>query len=128
MLITAYVPCHNNESTINEVLSSLRQQTRPADQFLFIDDRCTDQSPLAARRHGFQILQMPGKHGLGAGRNCALAHADGDVLLGVDADVAVDANYLGWTDGATSGLPSSGSAIANSAWAIWPIRRCGCSR
>ena len=94
MKISVYVPCHNNESTIGAVLLGLRQQTRPADEFLFVDDRCTDASPRIAREHGFEVLLMPGKQGLGAGRNCALAHAVGDILLGVDADVVVDTNYL----------------------------------
>ena len=94
MKITVYVPCHNNEATVGQTLASLRQQERPADQFLFINDRCTDKSPDIARQHNFQVLEMPGKKGLAAGRNCALAHAHGEVILGVDADVVIAENYL----------------------------------
>src|SRR5580658_9474894 len=94
MKITVYVPCHNNEETVGQTLASLRQQSRPADQFLFINDRCTDKSPQIAEEQGFQVLQMPGKRGLAAGRNCALANAQGDVILGLDADVVAAENYL----------------------------------
>jgi len=94
MKITVYVPCHNNQSTVGQTLASLRRQIRPADQFLFINDRCTDSSAQIAQEHNFQILQMPAKVGLAAGRNCALANAQGDLILGVDADVVVAENYL----------------------------------
>src|ERR1700683_3922259 len=94
MKITVYVPCHNNQATVEHTLASLRKQDRPADQFLVINDRCTDKSPDIARAHHFQVLEMPGKKGLAAARNCALANAQGDVILGVDADVAVAENYL----------------------------------
>jgi GT2 family glycosyltransferase len=92
--ITAYVPCHNNESTLPEVLAALRAQTRPADQLLFIHDRCTDRSPAIAEQHGFTLYEQRERGGLAAGRNLALAHAAGDVLLGVDADVVLEPNYL----------------------------------
>jgi GT2 family glycosyltransferase len=94
MKITVYVPCHNNEATVGQTLASLRKQTRPADQFLFINDRCTDKSPEIAHQNHFQVLEMPGKRGLAAARNCALANATGDVIVGIDADVVVAKNYL----------------------------------
>ena len=71
MKITAYVPCHNNQSTLAEVLLALKRQTRPADELLFINERCTDQSPRIAAEHGFRVLENPGKAGLAAARNCA---------------------------------------------------------
>jgi len=92
--ITAYVPCHNNESTLPEVLAALRAQTRPADELLFVHDRCTDQSPAIAEEYGFTLLEQRERTGLAAGRNLALARATGDVLLGVDADVVLEPGYL----------------------------------
>jgi len=94
MKITAYVPCHNNQSTVAQVLSALKRQTRPADELLFINERCTDQSPQIAAEHGFRVLENPGKAGLASARNCALTHATGDILIGLDADVVVAENYL----------------------------------
>jgi GT2 family glycosyltransferase len=94
MKITAYVPCRNGQNTLPEVLGALRQQTRPADQFLFIDDHCTDQSPAIARENAFDVVPVPGQGGLAAGRNVALGHATGDVLLGIDADVVLDRNFV----------------------------------
>jgi glycosyltransferase involved in cell wall biosynthesis len=92
--ITAYIPCRNGEKTLPEVVAALRQQIRPADQLLFVNDHCTDQSPTLARESGFEILSVPDPGGLAAGRNLALRHASGDVLLGIDADVVIDPNYV----------------------------------
>jgi biofilm PGA synthesis N-glycosyltransferase PgaC len=92
--ITAYVPCHNGEKTVGQALEALRQQTRPADQYLFINDHCTDQSPAIAREKRFEVVDVAGGKGLAAGRNVALKHATGDVLLGIDADVVIEANYI----------------------------------
>jgi len=94
MRITVYVPCHNNEATLPEVLEALRKQSRPADQFLFIDDHCTDRSAAIAAERGFDVHALKGKRGLGAGRNRALELATGDILVGVDADVMVTPDYL----------------------------------
>jgi len=94
MKITAYVPCHNNQSTLAEVLSALKRQTRPADELLFINERCTDQSPQIAAEHGFRVLENPGHAGLASARNCALANATGEILIGLDADVVIADNYL----------------------------------
>jgi len=92
--ISTYVPCHNNEKTLPEVLAALRHQTRPAHQYIFVHERCTDRSAAIAREHGFELIEQTGAPGLAAARNIALKHATGDVLLGIDADVAVAPNYL----------------------------------
>src|SRR5690242_19852625 len=95
MRITAYIPCHNGEKTLPEVLQALRAQTRPADQYLFIDDRCTDGSAELAREHGFEVHPTgPADFGLAAGRNLALQHAAGDILFGVDADAVAEPQCL----------------------------------
>ncbi len=94
MRITVYVPCHNNEATLPPVLKALREQSRPADQFLFINDHCTDRSPAIAAEHRFEVHELTPKRGLAAGRNRALELATGDVLVGIDADVVVSGDYL----------------------------------
>jgi glycosyltransferase involved in cell wall biosynthesis len=94
MKITVYVPCHNNQQTLPEVLAALRGQTRQADQHLFINDHCTDQSPAIAAEQGFQVHEVNESRGLAAGRNEALRRASGDVMLGIDADVVLAPDYL----------------------------------
>jgi GT2 family glycosyltransferase len=88
------VPCFDNEKTLPEVLAALKAQTRPADQYLFVHDRCTDNSAAIGLEHGFEMVEQTGPRGLAAGRNQALQRATGDVLAGIDADVVVEPNYL----------------------------------
>jgi glycosyltransferase involved in cell wall biosynthesis len=92
--ITVYIPCRNGEKTLSDVLTSIKSQTRPPDQCLFIDDHCTDQSPAIARESGFEIFPVPDPGGLAAARNVALNHATGDVLLGIDADVSIEPGFV----------------------------------
>jgi glycosyltransferase involved in cell wall biosynthesis len=109
MKITVYIPCHNNESTIADVLESVRRQTRSADQHLFINDRCTDRSPQIARDHGFEVHDMVDGKGLPAARNRALKLATGDVIQGVDADVTIAPDYLQQLERKFDANPATGA-------------------
>ena len=74
------------------MLEALRTQSRKADQSLLVNDRSTDASVEIAKKHSFEICETtPDQFGLAAGRNVALAHAKGDVLVGCDADVSLAA-------------------------------------
>jgi GT2 family glycosyltransferase len=94
MSLTVYVPCRNNADTLPPVLRALRGQTRPADEYLFVDGGSTDGSREIAAEFGFVVLDQGNPPGLAAGRNVALAHATGDLLAGIDADVVVAPDYL----------------------------------
>ncbi len=94
MRLTVYVPCRNNADTLRPVLRALRAQTRPADEYLLVDGGSTDDSPAIAAEFGFAVRAQTGPPGLAAGRNVALAHATGDLLSGLDADVVAAPDYL----------------------------------
>jgi len=100
MKLTAYVPCHNGETTLPEVLQALRAQTRGADQYLLVNDRSTDRSVEIARQSGFEVEHTGPVHfGLAAARNVALEHARGDILACCDADAAPEPNFLAELEG-----------------------------
>lgn len=95
MKITAYIPCHNGEAFLPEVLPALRTQSRPADQYLLVNDRSTDRTVELARQFGFEVFHTGPEHvGLAAGRNVALQHAQGDLLVGIDADAVAEPDFL----------------------------------
>jgi GT2 family glycosyltransferase len=95
MKITAYVPCHNGEATLPEVLQALKAQTRPADQHLLINDRSTDRTVAIAEQYGFEVKHTgPDHFGMAASRNMALQFAQGDILVGVDANVVAEPSFL----------------------------------
>jgi glycosyltransferase involved in cell wall biosynthesis len=93
MMLSVYIPCRNGVGTLTPVLQALAEQTRPADELLFIDDRSDDGSPDLAQRFGFRVIHQTGPRGLAAGRNLALRMARGRILAGIDADVRVEPDY-----------------------------------
>lgn len=96
MKITVYIPCHNGEKTVPDVMEALRSQGRQADQCLFVNDRSSDASVEIARKYSFEVRETgPDQFGLAAGRNVALAHAQGDILVGCDADAVAEPTFLG---------------------------------
>jgi GT2 family glycosyltransferase len=75
-------------------LESLRRQSRVPEEFLFVNDRCHDGSARIAVDYAFQVLDLTDDFGLAAGRNLALHHATGDILVGIDADVVIDGDFM----------------------------------
>jgi len=97
MKCTVYIPCFNAAATLPQVLKAVLAQSRSPDEVIVVDDGSMDGSAEVAagfRRHGVQLVCQPCNRGLAAARNLALATATGDVLLGLDADVRAEADYI----------------------------------
>ena len=78
MKITVYVPCHNGEKTLPEVLEALRSQSRKADQYLFVNDRSSDASVDIARKYSFEVRgNRSGSIWPGGGPQCCLGAGAG---------------------------------------------------
>lgn len=95
--LSVYIPCYNAATTIVPVLQALARQTHPADEVLIVDDGSTDDTASVAQgsnKRWLRLLKQPSNLGLGAARNLALAHASGDILVGLDADVCPEPDYL----------------------------------
>jgi glycosyltransferase involved in cell wall biosynthesis len=60
-----------------------------------IDDGSTDDSAAIAERFGATLLSTAGRCGPAMARNLGARHANGDLLLFIDADVAVHSDALG---------------------------------
>jgi glycosyltransferase involved in cell wall biosynthesis len=68
---------------------------RAADEIIVVDDASTDSCAALARGFGAQVLALPdGPHGPAVARNRGAAAAHGDVLVFIDADVAVHRDTL----------------------------------
>jgi glycosyltransferase involved in cell wall biosynthesis len=87
------VPFHSGLTPLAQCLDAL--VPRPADSELIIaaDGAVDDCRPLAALHHA-RVVAVPGPSGPAVARNNAAAEAVGDVLVFVDADVAVSREGL----------------------------------
>jgi GT2 family glycosyltransferase len=96
MTLSVVIPVHNGGADLRRCLEALAASVRPADEVIVADDASTDASGELARRHGARVVTLPGSpHGPAFARNRGAEVAGGDVLVFVDADVAVHHDTLG---------------------------------
>lgn len=88
--ITVIVPVYNAGRPWTRVLDALAALDPAPDEILVVDDDSTDDSAALARARGLTVLQTPAvRSGPAAARNLGARHAQGEILLFLDADVLV---------------------------------------
>ena len=106
MKISAIIPINNGEETLGECLAALAASTRPADEIIVVDDASTDASGAIAQAAGVRVLTLSGAaHGPALARNQGAAAASGDVLIFLDADVAIHPETLARIEGYLQAQP-----------------------
>jgi glycosyltransferase involved in cell wall biosynthesis len=88
LTVSVVVPVHNGAAFLPRCLESLRASKRPL-ECIVVDDRSSDTSAAIAEAAGAVVLHARGGRGPAAARNLGAAHASGDLLVFVDADVCV---------------------------------------
>lgn len=112
--LTVLIPAHNEEDQIADVIASVRNQTRPADEIVVIADNCADRTVPLARALGATVVETQGNKHKKAGAlnqvlNSILPHAsDQDRILVMDADSYLDADFVAV---ASAWLTGDGSKI-----------------
>src|SRR5437763_5799980 len=97
MRITVVVPALDEALILPETLRRLRIAERAAAievDLIVVDNGSSDDTASIARAHGAQVISEPERRGVGRVRNVGAAAATGDVLVFVDADVAVPETTL----------------------------------
>lgn len=89
-LVTAVVPAHNAERTIDETLWSVRRQTYANLEILVVDDGSRDATAAIVERHAaadprVRLLRQP-NGGVARARNAGIAASLGELVAPVDAD------------------------------------------
>ena len=93
MAFSIIIPTRNEAETIGQLVQNLRQHAAPhAVEILVVDANSTDGTADAARRAGATVLPAP-QPGRAAQMNYGAAHATGDILYFVHADVGIHPDY-----------------------------------
>lgn len=82
------IPVRDGAVFLPRCLESLRASTHPV-ECIVVDDGSSDNSAAIAEAAGAVVLHARGGRGPAAARNLGAAHASGDLLVFVDADVCV---------------------------------------
>ena len=95
MTVSVVVPAYQASAHLGACLAALRSSTYPPREIIVVDDGSTDGTPgVAAQAQARYVRIADGPCGPAAARNAGARCAEGDVLLFVDADVAVHADTL----------------------------------
>ena len=97
--LAVLVPAHNEALGIAQTLRSVRAELGPGDRLLVVADNCTDDTALAARNEGADVVERQDAHARGKGYalDFGVRHLAADapeVVLVVDADCLVQPGSL----------------------------------
>lgn len=93
--LSVIIPVNNGGDEFRLCLAALEASTRCPDEVIVADDASTDGSRHLARQQGVSVLNLGGpSHGPAFARNRGAEEARGDILVFLDADVAIHADAL----------------------------------
>ncbi|HWY78782.1 MAG TPA: glycosyltransferase [Candidatus Sulfotelmatobacter sp.] len=101
MKITFIATVYNEEKTIGEFLTSLIEQSMFPDEVILVDAKSTDKTNEIVRQYesrfkkkkiSFLLFNKKGNRSIG--RNEAIQHATGDIIIASDAGCVLDKNWV----------------------------------
>jgi GT2 family glycosyltransferase len=94
LTVSAIVPVHNGGAPFLACLSRLIAARPAPDEIIVVSNGTTDGSDMAAESSNVRVVRLPHPTGPARARNEGALVARGDLLLFVDADVAVPADII----------------------------------
>jgi len=130
MKVSVVIPVYNEQRDISACLSSLLVQDYPQLEIIVVDDGSTDATLAQVRKHSVKTLSQA-HLGSGVARNLGSAHAKGQILVFVDADMIFANNFVSQLiapiiSGIAKGTFSKDEYVANpdNVWVkCWQINR-----
>src|SRR5450432_4056145 len=92
-MVSAYVPCYNNATTIRVAVESLKAQTVKPEEIFVVDDGSSDDSLRAVEAMGVRVIRHEGNLGRGAVRARAMNEASHEYVLCCDASNALHPDF-----------------------------------
>ncbi len=84
------IPAHNAAATLSACLDAIKNSSRLPDRIVVVDDGSTDNTAELTQAAGVEVIATPdGPIGGAAARNLGARHVLTDLLIFIDADVAV---------------------------------------
>ena len=91
--LTIIVPFHKGLEFLERALAAI-VPLHPGDELIIAADGARDDCRALAARYGARLIEIAGPRGPAVARNVAAAHAAGDVLVFVDADVVASTDAV----------------------------------
>jgi glycosyltransferase involved in cell wall biosynthesis len=94
MKISVIVPAYNEEKYIETTLKSIKSQKTGLDYEIIVSDcKSTDKTMVIAKKYADKIVASE-KRSIAAARNTGAKHAQGKILVFIDADTILMPDYL----------------------------------
>lgn len=94
-LVSIITPCFNSHSTIMETIRSVKNQSYQNIEHIVIDDGSTEPIKNVIQTYLSNIIFLQQDNmGVSAARNNAVKHAQGEILVFLDADDLIDSTYI----------------------------------
>lgn len=93
-LVSVIVPVYNGRSFLHQCLDAILASNFQSFELIVVDDCSTDESGAIARAKGAIVTSTPSNSGPAAARNLAASVANGQILMFIDADVAIKRDTL----------------------------------
>jgi GT2 family glycosyltransferase len=94
MSITAIVPVWNGREYLERLLNTLESQSRPAQEWLIVDNGSTDGAPEMARDRGARVISMGRNAGFAAAVNRGIVESRTEWLAVLNSDVELAPDYF----------------------------------
>jgi len=94
MKVAAVVPHWNRRDLLQALLANLREQTRPFDEIIVVDNGSEDDSVAVAERAGARVIRLKSNLGFAPAVNRGIAATDADWIAILNNDVTLDPAWL----------------------------------
>ena len=92
--VSVLIPCYNNAKHIQTVIQSVRNQTRPPNEIIIVDDASTDHSVAVVKDCNVKLVCHETNRGPAVARNTAFSASTGEIIVFVDADAYADPQMI----------------------------------